>query len=253
MKKSKLNFLIDGIMFLLMGLSTGIGLLIKYVLLSGEDSWIKYGQNVDISFWGLDRHEWGRIHLIVAIILIVFVFLHLIFHWKMIICLCKSLILGKTVRIILVLAFVVITIILVVFPFLIQTEVDDLNPGKEHFHVYSKTKSEEISSFVENDKKIENPVVATVEEKHKAEHHNIDLSIEVKGFMTIQEVSDKYKISCNKIKEELNIPKSTLNSSKLGHLRKQYNFKMSDLELVIAKFKKLMCYEKIYKNWNYYL
>jgi len=237
MKKSILNFLIDAIMFLLMGLLTGIGFLIKYVLLSGEDRWIKYGKNVDISFWGLDRHEWGRIHLIVAIILIVFLFLHIILHWKMIVCLCKSLISGKTIRVITVFAFMVVTVILVIFPFLIQTEVDYLAPGKERFHVYSEPDSEKIPSLVENDKKIENPVVATVEEKHKAEHHNIDPSIEVKGFMTIQEVSDKYKISCDVIKKNLNIPISTSNSSKLGHLRKQYNFKMSDLELVIAKFK----------------
>jgi len=237
MKKSILNFIIDAIMFLLMGLLTGIGLLIKYVLLSGEDRWIKYGKNVDISFWDLDRHEWGRIHLIVAIILIVFLFLHIILHWKMIVCLCKSLISGKTIRVITVLAFVVVTVILVIFPFLIQTKVDQLAPGKERFHVYSEPDLEKNSSFVKNDKKIENPVVATVEEKHKAEHHNIDPSIEVKGFMTIQEVSDKYKISCDVIKKNLNIPTSTANSSKLGHLRKQYNFKMSDLELVIAKFK----------------
>lgn len=51
MKKTNLNFLIDGVMFLLMGLLTGIGFLIKYVLLHGEDRWIKYGRNVDMSYF----------------------------------------------------------------------------------------------------------------------------------------------------------------------------------------------------------
>lgn len=69
--KGKINFIIDVIMFILMALLAGIGLLIKYILLSGENRWIKYGRNVDLSFWGLDRHEWGTIHLWVAVALVV--------------------------------------------------------------------------------------------------------------------------------------------------------------------------------------
>lgn len=235
MKKANLNLIIDGILLVLMGLLTGIGLLIKYVLLSGEDRWIKYGKNVNITFLDLDRHQWGKIHLIVAIVLIVFLILHIIFHWKMIVCLCKCFISNKRFRILVVLVLAILTVVCTVFPFFIKTTVDDLAFGRERFNVHSEHAN---SDSIIDSKKTKSSIAAIVEEKHKDEHHNIDPSIEVKGFMTLQEVSDKYEVPCAKIKEVLDIPISTSNTSKLGYLRKQYNFKMSDVELIIVNYKK---------------
>lgn len=231
MKKSKLNFIIDGILFLLMGLLTGIGLLIKYVLLSGEDRWIKYGKNVNITFLNMDRHQWGYIHLIVGIVLIVFLVLHIIFHWNMIVCLCKSLISQTIVRVSVVVVFLLLTTVFTVFPFFIKTNVSDLAAGKERF----KESAEVNKVVVEKENTEENKLTdVVVEERHKDEHHNIDPSIEVKGYMTLQEVSDKYNVPCDIIKEKLDIPTTISNSSQLGHLRKQYGFKMSEIELIIA-------------------
>jgi hypothetical protein len=238
MKKANLNLIIDGILFVLMGLLTGVGLLIKYVLLSGEDRWIKYGKNVNITFLDLDRHQWGKIHLIVAIILIVFLILHIVFHWKMIVCLCKGFISNKIFRILVVLVLTILTIVFTVFPFFIKTTIDDLDSGSERFNVYSEHANSDTIIDLKNTKKIKSSVVAIVDEKHKDEHHNIDPSIEVKGFMTLQEVSDKYEVPCAKIKEALDIPISTSNTRNLGYLRKQYNFKMSDVELIIVNYKK---------------
>ena len=236
MKKSTLNFLIDGIMFLLMGLLAGIGLLIKFVLLSGEDRWIIYGKNVDITFWGLDRHEWGRIHLIVAIILIVFLVLHIIFHWKIIICLCKGLISGKAFRFVIAVAFSIITVLLVIFPFLIKIEVHDLASGKERFKEHVEQANIE-PRIKEETKDIESNEEITGENQ-EAEHHNIDPSIEVKGYLTLMEVSEKYNVPCEFIKSKLNIPENVSNSSKLGQLKKTYNFKMSEIETLIFTYKK---------------
>jgi LysM repeat protein len=81
-------------------------------------------------------------------------------------------------------------------------------------------------------------LVADVQEKEKELHHHIDPSIEVKGLMTLSEVSRKYNVPSEYIKQKLNIPLSTSNSSKLGHLRKQYGFTMSEIELIIANYKK---------------
>jgi len=238
MKKSKLNFLIDGVLFLLMALLTGIGLLIKYVLISGEERWIKYGQNVNITFLNMDRYQWGEIHLIVAILLIVFLILHIIFHWNMIVCLCESLISKKIIRISVVIVFTLLTVVLTVFPFFIKIHVSDLAPGIERFKTHANHASMDITDEKENIKSERKIAPAEVEEKHKDEHHNIDPSIEVKGFMTLQEVSDKYDVSCDLIKEKLNIHIAISNSSQLGHLKKQYNFKMSEIELIIANNKK---------------
>ena len=88
----KLNLIIDIILFLLLMTMAGIGFLIKYTLISGEKQNIIYGTNTNLEFWGLDRHEWGTIHLIVSIIFVVFILLHIILHWKMIVCFLKRLI-----------------------------------------------------------------------------------------------------------------------------------------------------------------
>ena len=55
--KVKLNFVIDALMFLCMAAIAGMGFLMKYVLLPGRESTIKYGRRVDLSLFGLYRHN----------------------------------------------------------------------------------------------------------------------------------------------------------------------------------------------------
>jgi hypothetical protein len=250
--KGKINFIIDVIMFLLMAVLAGVGLLIKYVLLSGENRWIKYGRNVDLSFWGLDRHEWGTIHLWIAIALVALLVLHIILHWNMIICLYKKIIGNKTGRIICGSALSVITLLFVVFPFLIKVNMAEIAPGRERFestdnHKNQRSIKDDADHAVSKEeiKLPEQPMVqnTTTEkeiiarEEHNDEHHLIDPAIEVKGYQTLNEVSELYNIPVNVISKKLNIPESTLGSSKLGHLRKQYGFTMSDIELIIHNYK----------------
>ncbi len=54
--KPKLNLIIDVFMFLLMMAIGGIGFLIKFILIPGSARWIRYGENVELYFWGMDRH-----------------------------------------------------------------------------------------------------------------------------------------------------------------------------------------------------
>jgi len=70
----------------------GLGLLMKYNLIPGNQRWIKYGRNVDLYLFGLDRHQWGTIHLILGYILIGLLVLHLILHWKVIMRMYRQLI-----------------------------------------------------------------------------------------------------------------------------------------------------------------
>ena len=54
MNKAKLNFAIDALMFLCMTAIAGLGFLMKYVLLPGRESTIKYGRRVEpcsVSAW----------------------------------------------------------------------------------------------------------------------------------------------------------------------------------------------------------
>ena len=69
-------------------------------------------------------------------------------------------------------------------------------------------------------------------------HHHSKTSIEVKGYMKLSEVASKYNVPCSYLKKNLGIPQSTSDDQKLGWLRKKYDFKMSEVELMIEKYKK---------------
>ncbi len=249
MKKSSLNFIIDVIMFVLMALLAGIGLLIKYILLSGEDRWIKYGRNVDLRFWGLDRHEWGAIHLWIAIALVALLILHIILHWSMIICLYKKIIGNKAGRIICGSTLSIITLLFVIFPFIIKVEMNEIATGKERFASLNKHEehgynNEEFADDIISEEQKDTTVLSKeakeetiIAQEYNDEHHNIDPSIEVKGYHTLNEISKLYHVPVSVITKGLSIPETTPASSKLGHLKKQYGFTMSDVELIIHNYK----------------
>ncbi|MCK5168725.1 MAG: DUF4405 domain-containing protein [Bacteroidales bacterium] len=245
MSKGKWNFIIDAIMFVLMAAIAGLGLLIKYVLLPGTERWIKYGRSVDLTFWGLDRHDWGRIHLILALVLVALLALHIILHWKLTICLFQNLIKGKKIRIICTIFLIIITVILVIFPFFIRVDVYDIATGRDRFFstseavtlVETETKTPDNNKSEGETSYIEKPI-QKIEEHEEHEHHNIDPSIEVKGSMTLSEISQKYKVPEKHIKSKLKLPSEVSGSDQLGHLRKQYGFKMSEIELIISNYKK---------------
>ena len=68
--KPKIKLVVDVLMFLCMAALGGLGFLMKYVLLSGQEAQAAYGAKVEIYFLGVDKHEWGTIHLIIAFVLL---------------------------------------------------------------------------------------------------------------------------------------------------------------------------------------
>ena len=68
--KTQTNFIIDSLMVLSGSLLAGTGFLMKFVLIPGKDRFAVYGRNVDLFFLGLERHEWGTLHLWLAFALL---------------------------------------------------------------------------------------------------------------------------------------------------------------------------------------
>ncbi len=131
--KPKLNFTIDALMFLVMMAMAGLGFLMKYVLIPGKDRWVKYGRNVDLTLFGLDRHEWGSIHLYLGLTFLGLLTLHIILHWKQIVGLFHRFITPKRRRLVL-LVFVLLAVILIYFPFLFSPEIQELGRGGGRLH-----------------------------------------------------------------------------------------------------------------------
>ncbi len=129
MEKSKINFVIEALMFLCLMAMAGLGFLMKYVLLPGRQAWAKYGRNVELTWLGWDRHDWGEIHLYLAFSLLTLLTVHLILHWKMILGLFEKLIPNPQRRTRVAFAFLIITVLLLYFPFLITPEVRERGRG----------------------------------------------------------------------------------------------------------------------------
>ncbi|MBN2481716.1 MAG: DUF4405 domain-containing protein [Bacteroidales bacterium] len=121
--KTSINFIIDAIMFVDMMAIAGIGFLIKYTLVPGYKENEIYGRNVDLTFWGMDRHEWGKVHLAFSLSFLFLLILHIVFHWNTIICMFKRLIRDKNRRTIIVPVFIVVSFILILFAFLIKPDI----------------------------------------------------------------------------------------------------------------------------------
>jgi hypothetical protein len=228
--KSKLNLSIDIIMFVALMAIAGIGFLIKYVLIPGFKRNLIYGKDVELFYWGLDRHQWGTIHLIISFVLLFLLVLHIIFHWKQIVSIFKRMIPVKHARYFLASSFIFLSLLLGLAPLFVKPQIEE-----QASHHYNQE-----ADFERNQQNINSAVVidssglypnqeGTVIKNHEGKHNQWkDKEIEVYGYMTLQQVSSRYKISVAELASVIHVPQESSNE-KLGRLRKRYAFHMDDL------------------------
>lgn len=130
MKRPILNFAINTTMTVCMSAIIGMGFLIKYTLISGQERWVKYGSNIELYFGGLDRHEWGTLHLLLGLVLIALLVVHTILHWKIITTVYKKLIKQPLLKKVITRLFVIVCIALIIAPFFIKPKVEAIKKNK---------------------------------------------------------------------------------------------------------------------------
>ena len=127
--KPKIKLVVDVLMFLCMAVLGGLGFLMKYVLLSGQEAQVAYGAKVEVYFLGLGKHEWGAIHLIIAFVLLGLLLLHIILNWKPIVSMYQRLVGGQRVRKIVTAVFIIVSALLIAFPFMVNPQVQEKGGG----------------------------------------------------------------------------------------------------------------------------
>lgn len=110
-------------MFLAMMALLGTGYVRKYILLSGSQSKMIYGHKVQMLLAGIDRKGWATIHLYLGYFILALLVIHIILHWKQVKIIYKRLIPNQTLRNIVTVLFVVLSLFLAVFPFVIEPQV----------------------------------------------------------------------------------------------------------------------------------
>ena len=141
MDKPKLRFVVQALMFLGLMALAGIGLLMEFVLIPGRETIAKYGRNVNLTFLGLDRHDWGAVHLYIAIIFLSLLAVHLALHWKKLVGLYEKMIPDPKRRNIIALVFLLVSVILIYFAFLVSPEVKENGRGAGRYGIRQQIKS----------------------------------------------------------------------------------------------------------------
>jgi hypothetical protein len=77
MDRSKLNFLVDSLMFISIGAVGLIGVLMGFIIPRGEAA-----PSAQKYLWELHRHDWGNIHLYLSLVFLGFLAVHIFLHWS---------------------------------------------------------------------------------------------------------------------------------------------------------------------------
>ena len=226
--KSNTNFIIDILLLLVSAGIVGIGFLIKYVLLTGEQKRKIFGANIEQTFLGLDRHGWGDIHLYLGFTFLILLLLHIVFHWSMIVAMFGKFFGNMRLKKTLTAVFLFVCFLMVSAPFFIEPK----NGTDESKHANSA--QGEIKSDASFEKGANDIAGNSGENKVVHESHK-EGGLDIRGYMSIEEVCKNYNIPAKRLKDKLGVPVSTQDNTPLSVLRKQYGIKMSTVEEIIIE------------------
>lgn len=241
--RQKVNIIIDIALFMIMIALTVIGIVIRYGLIPGSERWLKYGQNVDLTIFGMDRHAWGFVHLMVGLVLLVLLVLHLFFHWKQIVGMVKKLIPNGIFRKIIVGILLVFSCAITAFPFFVTPHIS------EHAQGFGRNRDAHqsfLEQVMENNKapqakeQVLSPAghkhineIATEPSKGVGKQTHEEHILHIRGYSSIAELAKTYNVPTEKLKRLLNIPADVSNNERLGRIRRTCDFTMSDVEAAI--------------------
>ena len=244
--RTKVNFYTDLALLIAFAALIGVGFLIKFVLIPGQERWLLYGQNMELTFWGLNRHEWGTIHLITGIVFFVLFILHVIFHWNMIKCMFRNCIKPKFLRTTTVIVAIFLFIVLIVFPFFVEPQKTSIKRGEGRINLegVSVDLNDSIRVKLKKPKKLkgDQDLELDIQKKkpksetnHSEDRKHKKQEIDITGSMTLNEVVKKYNCPLSKFKEELDLPDDLDGNERLGRLRKQYGFRLGDVKEIVLQ------------------
>ncbi|MCF8360689.1 MAG: DUF4405 domain-containing protein [Prolixibacteraceae bacterium] len=196
-------------------------------------------------FLGLDRHEWGSVHLWVSISFLVLILLHIVLHWQMIGCIFRKMVSGKAARLVIALVIGLLVLFFAVGPLLVSPEVVPYNGNHDHHKTgiqkkvpaYTNPPEDDIIADI-NPEQEPNTKKALPVEKEISEHEGHAHDLDIAGYMTLTEVANKNEIPVGKLAGELNIPPGQYNEN-VGRLKRQYDFSMDELRGAVVDLKSI--------------
>ena len=108
------NLGIHALMTFCMSTIIGTGFLIKYTLIPEQERWTVYGENIELYFLEMSRHQWGMLHLILGFILLIMLGVHLILHWNIITNVYNKIIKEPITKKVLALVFILLCALMII-------------------------------------------------------------------------------------------------------------------------------------------
>jgi hypothetical protein len=218
------NILIDVLSYIGFVLLLGTGLILEYILPHGSGSLAARGtgrgagERLVTTLWGMTREEWGEVHFWIAAATLVVLSLHLVLHWKWIVCVLS----GKErpagvsgQRALLGLSALLGTVALLVLPFLTPTE--------------EATRDQLRQQETQTPSASEAPM-----DSDRPSSETEDIS----GVMTLQELQEETGVPYQYVLEKLGIPRDISPYERLGRLRRTYGFAIADVREIVEAYKK---------------
>lgn len=270
---TRFNFILDALLFLVMAAIGGIGLLMRFKLVSGEERWEIYGSNPELYMFGLDRHQWGDLHLYLGYAFFVLLFFHIILHWRQIKGIFRKMVPARAGQAAVVFSFVIVSLFLLSFAFVGPVTVDPLHQGAGRGRLESFRDIQGVAQGVsgtalpagrglqrtpmaappgdadvavveepEAEKPGEDIAPAVLlrrsQEALREEHDDHEeRNLEIFGTSTISEVAARYGVPAEAIKQAFGISSDVPDSERLGRLRRRYGFNMSDVERFVLDYR----------------
>jgi hypothetical protein len=220
--KTHLNFVLDALMFMDMTIIGGLGFLMKYTLPPGRERLLASGDTARTQFLGMDRHQWGSIHLYAALFLLIILAVHIYLHWNMIVEIYRNMIKSKVTRTVIAVVFISICAVFFVFPFLLSA-LASRNGGNSqgNYGSHRNESSSNGSSLKEGQ--------TDSTRNHQQGDSEIEGTETLRGSMTIGEVASACNITPDEVKKRLNLPDKVATDEQVGQLKKQFGFTMQQV------------------------
>lgn len=215
MKRSTLNYVIDFATFMLLLAMVCTGLILAFVLPPGSGG--RGGGSASV-LWSWMRHDWGDLHFWIAVGLAALLVLHVALHWSWVCGITRHL-LGLTNNMnaskwkqnLAGVAFLAAMVVLLGgFTLLARASVELRDSQGERFR-----RGQVATGHVGNAR----------ESSGRASQH----ALQVRGSMTLKELSEESGVPLNTLLARLNLPDAVSADDQLGRLRRKHGFTMSDV------------------------
>ena len=209
MKRSDLNFVVDGLAFALFVLLIATGAIMEFLLPAGSGH--------SLTMWGFDRHGWGDIHFWISIAFLSSLALHLYLHWKWILYVARGsasrtsnrrawgVVLGTGVVVVVALAMLTAPVV----------EAEGVEGGRNRR--FSDTEIQDESHL-----------------SHEVDHSESskDGGNQIRGSMRLSDLQE-LGIPIDYVKNELGLPPDVPLDETLGRLCREYGFSMAYVREVV--------------------